>query len=190
MLLIATSNLSEAAVGYCTMDGDTAGGLSPIAGIDKSTILKINRQIAEEGIALFGAASQARVRLEGMKYVVAQEPTAELRPGGEQTDEKDLMPYPLLDEIRRRLLTGLLPQEIVASLVADLQAHAILQEYPHLQNLSAAEIERFVARFITLFQRSQWKRERFATGFHIQPDDVAPKAGCTVPNLADSLLKL
>ena len=190
MLLIATSNLSEAAVGYCTMDGDTAGGLSPIAGIDKSTILKINRQIAEEGIALFGAASQARVRLEGMKYVVAQEPTAELRPGGEQTDEKDLMPYPLLDEIRRRLLTGLLPQEIVASLVADLQAHAILQEYPHLQHLSAADIERFVARFITLFQRSQWKRERFATGFHIQPDDVAPKAGCTFPILADSLLKL
>ncbi|MDB4791859.1 NAD(+) synthase, partial [Akkermansiaceae bacterium] len=34
-LLLATSNRSEAAVGYATMDGDTSGGLSPIAGIDK-----------------------------------------------------------------------------------------------------------------------------------------------------------
>src|SRR5690606_27927409 len=30
-LLLATSNRSEAAVGYATMDGDTAGGLSPIS---------------------------------------------------------------------------------------------------------------------------------------------------------------
>jgi NAD+ synthase (glutamine-hydrolysing) len=35
-LLLATSNRSEAAVGYATMDGDTSGGLSPIAGIDKA----------------------------------------------------------------------------------------------------------------------------------------------------------
>ncbi|MEM9492038.1 MAG: nitrilase-related carbon-nitrogen hydrolase, partial [Myxococcota bacterium] len=35
-LLLATSNRSEAAVGYTTMDGDTCGGLSPIAGIDKA----------------------------------------------------------------------------------------------------------------------------------------------------------
>ena len=35
-LLASTSNRSEAAVGYATMDGDTSGGLSPIAGIDKA----------------------------------------------------------------------------------------------------------------------------------------------------------
>ena len=35
-MLVATSNRSEAAVGYATMDGDTAGGFSPIAGIDKA----------------------------------------------------------------------------------------------------------------------------------------------------------
>ncbi len=35
-LLIATSNRSEAAVGYATMDGDTCGGISPIAGIDNA----------------------------------------------------------------------------------------------------------------------------------------------------------
>ena len=35
-LLLTTSNRSEAAVGYATMDGDTCGGLAPIAGIDKA----------------------------------------------------------------------------------------------------------------------------------------------------------
>src|SRR5262249_20104906 len=38
-LLLTTSNRSEAAVGYATMDGDTCGGLAPIAGIDKAFIL-------------------------------------------------------------------------------------------------------------------------------------------------------
>jgi NAD+ synthase (glutamine-hydrolysing) len=31
-LLVATSNRSEAAVGYATMDGDTSGGIAPLAG--------------------------------------------------------------------------------------------------------------------------------------------------------------
>jgi len=35
-LLLATCNRSEAAVGYATMDGDTCGGIGPIAGIDKA----------------------------------------------------------------------------------------------------------------------------------------------------------
>ena len=35
-MLVATSNRSEVAVGYATMDGDTAGGIAPIAGIDKA----------------------------------------------------------------------------------------------------------------------------------------------------------
>ncbi|GAA4585766.1 hypothetical protein GCM10023107_01740 [Actinoplanes octamycinicus] len=34
-LLLATSNRSEAAVGYATMDGDTSGGLSPVGGLIK-----------------------------------------------------------------------------------------------------------------------------------------------------------
>ena len=37
-LLLATSNRSEASVGYATMDGDTSGSISPISGIDKSFI--------------------------------------------------------------------------------------------------------------------------------------------------------
>ena len=39
-LLLSTSNRSEVALGYATMDGDTAGGLSPVGGIDKYFLRK------------------------------------------------------------------------------------------------------------------------------------------------------
>ena len=37
-LLLVTSNKSEAAVGYTTMDGDSSGGLAPIADVPKSLV--------------------------------------------------------------------------------------------------------------------------------------------------------
>ena len=48
-LLLSTSNRSEAAVGYATMDGDTCGGLSPIAGIDKAFLLDWLRWLETDG---------------------------------------------------------------------------------------------------------------------------------------------
>ena len=184
-LLMATSNLSEAAVGYCTMDGDTAGGVSPIAGIGKSNILKINRYITAQGIALDGF--DQRFKVPAMSFIVAQAPTAELRPGGEQTDEKDLMPYPLLDTIRQLFaLKRLMPAQIIDELIAgkDEKYKAVTTDL----NLTDADITRFVNRFFALFRRNQWKRERFATGFHIEKDDCSPSSFMRFPVLSDSLL--
>ena len=48
-LLLATSNRSEAAVGYATMDGDTSGGLSPLAGIDKAWLRQWLRWLEKSG---------------------------------------------------------------------------------------------------------------------------------------------
>ncbi len=39
----------EAAVGYATMDGDTSGGLSPIAGIDKAFLRQWLAWLEKEG---------------------------------------------------------------------------------------------------------------------------------------------
>lgn len=184
-LLIATSNLSEAAVGYCTMDGDTAGGLSPIAGIDKSTILKINSHIMHHGIGLDGF--EQKFKVPAMSYIVAQAPTAELRPGGEQTDEKDLMPYPLLDTIRQLFTCdNLLPEEIIATLKVgkEEQYRSVTLD---LGVSTDEDIERCVRRFFALFQRNQWKRERYATGFHIEKDDASPKSYLRFPVLSASL---
>ena len=49
--LLSTSNRSEAAVGYATMDGDTSGGLTPIAGIDKAFLLRWLRWLETQGPA-------------------------------------------------------------------------------------------------------------------------------------------
>ena len=94
-LLLATSNRSEAAVGYATMDGDTCGGLSPIAGIDKAFLLQWLRWLETEG-------PSGLHPIPALAAVTHAPPTAELRPSeAHQTDEDDLMPYKVLDAIER-----------------------------------------------------------------------------------------
>ena len=94
-LLISTSNRSESAVGYATMDGDTSGGLSPIAGIDKAFLLQWLKWMETDGPLGIGPIPE-------LNSVNVQQPTAELRPPeSKQTDEGDLMPYEILDHIER-----------------------------------------------------------------------------------------
>jgi NAD+ synthase (glutamine-hydrolysing) len=94
-LLLTTSNRSEAAVGYATMDGDTCGGLAPIAGIDKAFLLDWLKWMESTGPDGIGSLPQ-------LAAVNRLRPTAELRPAAaDQTDEADLMPYRVLDAIER-----------------------------------------------------------------------------------------
>ncbi|HYO24408.1 MAG TPA: NAD(+) synthase, partial [Lacipirellulaceae bacterium] len=74
-LLLTTSNRSEAAVGYATMDGDTCGGLGPIAGIDKTFLRQWLRWMEQTGPAGVGP-------LAALSAITVQAPTAELRPAG------------------------------------------------------------------------------------------------------------
>ncbi len=178
-LLIATSNLSEASVGYCTMDGDTSGVVSPIAGISKSRILRMNRYLLENGLKLQDNKefSFDNLKIQAMAGIVAQAPTAELRPV-EQTDEKDLMPYPLLDEIRRLTQTlHLTPKEVFIELIRS--------DFHEKYNESF--LYNAVKRYYRLYTRNQWKRERFAVGFHIEGDSADPKAFRRFPVLSSCL---
>ena len=107
-LLLSTSNRSEAAVGYATMDGDTCGGLSPIAGIDKAFLRRWLVWMERHGPEGLGP-------LPALAKVNQQQPTAELRPpAAGQTDEDDLMPYEVLDEIERAAIRDkLTPVEVL-----------------------------------------------------------------------------
>ena len=109
-LLLTTSNRSEAAVGYATMDGDTCGGLAPIAGIDKAFLLDWLKWMETTGPAGIGP-------LPSLAAVNEQQPTAELRPpGSDQTDEGDLMPYRVLDAIERAAIRDkLMPVEVLGA---------------------------------------------------------------------------
>jgi NAD+ synthase (glutamine-hydrolysing) len=166
-LLLSTSNRSEAAVGYATMDGDTSGGLSPIAGIDKAFLREWLREFETHGSA--GVAPVAALNL-----VNVQQPTAELRPSEyEQTDEGDLMPYPVLDHIERLgIRDKLSPAEILETLC---------REYTRYSSRQLAE---WVGRFFRLWSRNQWKRERYAPSFHVDDKNLDPRTWCRFPILS------
>jgi NAD+ synthase (glutamine-hydrolysing) len=167
-LLLSTSNRSEAAVGYTTMDGDSSGGLSPLGGIDKAylrTWLVWLEQIGPEGIGNYPS----------LRFVNAQQPTAELRPlNDKQTDEGDLMPYVVLDKIERFAIRDkMLPEEVVSAL-----------EQTFNGSYSRASLESWTVKFFKLWSASQWKRERYAPSFHLDDENLDPKTWCRFPILS------
>ncbi len=166
-LLLATSNRSEAAVGYATMDGDTCGGLSPIAGIDKAFLrqwLRWLESIGPEGLGPIPA----------LHLVNQQQPTAELRPTtSHQTDEEDLMPYDLLDAIEDQAIGGKkTPVEVFQVMRVEFPQH------------TPAQLGAWVERFFKLWCRSQWKRERYAPAFHVDDKNLDPRSWCRFPILS------
>ena len=166
-LLLATSNRSEAAVGYATMDGDTAGGLSPIAGIDKAFIRRWLVWLRDEGPVSIG-------NIPELSVVTSQVPTAELRPAAaKQTDESDLMPYELLDAIERAAIRDKRsPLDVLVLMRAG------------FGNYSIAQLATWVERFFRLWARNQWKRERYAPSFHVDDANLDPKTWCRFPILS------
>jgi len=166
-LLLATSNRSEAAVGYATMDGDTSGGLSPIAGIDKAFLRAWLRWMEAEGTVELGAVS-------ALGCVNVQQPTAELRPQEMgQTDEDDLMPYPVLDAIERLAIRD---KYTPVSVYTQMRS-----AYP---DAAPSTVGRWVSRFFQLWCRNQWKRERYAPGFHVDDKNLDPRTWCRFPILS------
>lgn len=161
-LLITTSNRSEASVGYCTMDGDTAGSISPIAGVDKDFVKKWLRW------------AETELGYTALRHVNALQPTAELRPlEDNQTDERDLMPYTLLNRIERlAFYDRLSPKQVLATLDTEETG------FDHEQ------LKTYVRRFYSLWSRNQWKRERYAPSFHLDDYNVDPRSWLRFPILS------
>ncbi|WP_281614202.1 NAD(+) synthase [Flammeovirga sp. SubArs3] len=166
-LLLSTSNRSEAAVGYATMDGDTSGGLSPIAGIDKNYLRSWLRWMETNGL-------DNKWNIPALKFVNEQQPTAELRPkDSKQTDEADLMPYDILEEIEKLAIRDKKsPKECQLFLSAN---------HPEA---SQETINAWITKFFRLWSRNQWKRERYAPSFHLDDKNLDPKTWCRFPILS------
>jgi NAD+ synthase (glutamine-hydrolysing) len=136
-LLLTTGNKSEISVGYCTLYGDTNGGLGLIGDLYKTEVFALSRHVNEAaGREVIPAA------------IIDKEPSAELAP--DQRDTDSLPPYPVLDEILKLLIEGgrLAPAEL---------AHATrfvgaLRARP--------EGEALVARVRGLIARNEYKRRQ------------------------------
>ena len=84
-LVLACGNRSEAAMGYCTLYGDTCGGLMPIGNVYKSKLFDLARWLNTRG------------KIVLPEEVINRAPSAELSEG--QKDEDSLPPYDVLDGI-------------------------------------------------------------------------------------------
>lgn len=92
-LLLTTGNKSEISVGYCTLYGDTNGGLGLIGDLYKTEVFALSRHVNEY-------AGRELIP----QTIIDKEPSAELAPG--QRDVDSLPPYPVLDEVLKLLIEG------------------------------------------------------------------------------------
>ncbi len=90
-LVLATGNKSELSVGYCTLYGDTVGGLAVLGDVYKGDVYALARH-----------ANRERQRIP--QRTLEKPPSAELAPG--QLDSDDLPPYDVLDGVLRQAIEG------------------------------------------------------------------------------------
>ncbi|HVQ38094.1 MAG TPA: NAD+ synthase [Pyrinomonadaceae bacterium] len=100
-LLLSTGNKSELALGYCTLYGDTNGGLAVIGDLLKTEVYSLATQL-----------NHSRELIP--KAIIEKRPSAELAP--DQFDDQSLPPYDRLDPILRMYFEQkATPEEIIAA---------------------------------------------------------------------------
>ncbi|MDX6270844.1 MAG: hypothetical protein QOD28_2067, partial [Acidobacteriota bacterium] len=100
-LLLSTGNKSELALGYCTLYGDTNGGLAVLGDVLKTEVWALSRHVNREREIIPHA-------------IIEKRPSAELAPG--QFDDQSLPPYDKLDPILKLYFERkATPEEIVAA---------------------------------------------------------------------------
>ncbi len=130
-IVIATGNKSEMSVGYSTLYGDMVGGFAVLKDVLKTKVYELS----------YYRNSISKVIPD---RVLTKPPSAELRPN--QTDETELLPYPILDQI--------------------------IQFYVE-QDLTVEEIvklgfkEKDVKKIINLIDKNEYKRRQAPIGIKI-----------------------
>jgi len=136
-LLLTTGNKSEISVGYCTLYGDTNGGLGLIGDLYKTEVFALCRHINEmAGREIIPVA------------IIDKPPSAELAPGQKDTDS--LPPYEVLDELLKVLIEGkLLAREERATAQTE------------MTRLNSTEDGRnLIARIKKMIARNEYKRRQ------------------------------
>lgn len=100
-LLLSTGNKSELALGYCTLYGDTNGGLAVIGDVLKTEVYALARHFNRAGENI-------------PNEIIDKRPSAELAP--DQFDDQSLPPYDQLDPILKLYFEQkATPEEIIAA---------------------------------------------------------------------------
>ncbi|WP_019868571.1 NAD+ synthase [Methylovulum miyakonense] len=145
-LVLTTGNKSEISVGYCTLYGDTNGGLSPIGDLYKTEVYRLSAHI-----------NQRAGREIIPETILSKEPSAELAP--DQKDTDSLPPYEVLDEVLKILIEGdQLPQPEFQ------QARDFVANYR-----STAAGETVYQRVAGMIARNEYKRRQAPPIIRVRP---------------------
>ena len=155
-LFLQTSNMSEKAVGYATIGGDTEGALSVIANVPKTVVNYLLDYLLET------------TGSEGIRLTLKKPASAEL--ADNQEDEKDLMPFPVLDACFA-LYAGekMAPDEVAVALRA---------MFP---DEDAARIEAWSTKFARLFVASIYKWVQAPISLHVGNLDLERERALQLP---------
>ncbi|UWQ17607.1 NAD+ synthase [Jannaschia sp. M317] len=150
-MLLTTGNKSEVAVGYATIYGDMSGGYNPVKDLYKTDLFEVcrwrNANTADWFKGPKGEVMPVRV--------IDKPPSAELRE--DQKDEDSLPPYPVLDDILKRLIDEeqSVEQAVAAGHDRDVVKHVerlvYLSEYKRFQSAPGARLS----------QRAFWLDRRY-----------------------------
>jgi NAD+ synthetase len=123
-LLLTSGNISELAVGYCTLYGDMCGGLAVISDVPKTFVYRLARYINRDRIVI-------------PESTITKPPSAELRPNQKDTDS--LPPYEVLDAIveayveRHLDIDAICEMGIDPAIVVDVVRRIDMSEYKRRQ---------------------------------------------------------
>jgi NAD+ synthase (glutamine-hydrolysing) len=155
-LFLQTSNMSEKAVGYVTIGGDGEGALSVIANVPKTVVNYVIDWLYE------------KTKWEGIRLTLLKPATAEL--ADDQEDERDLMPFPVLDACFA-LFVG--EKMTMAEVTQALEI--MFPDHPPKQ------LEQWGARFATLFSESIYKWVQAPISLHVGNLDLERERALQLP---------
>jgi NAD+ synthase (glutamine-hydrolysing) len=155
-LFLQTSNMSEKAVGYATIGGDMEGALSVIANVPKTVVNYILDYLLET------------TGSEGIRLTLIKPASAEL--ADDQEDEKDLMPFRVLDTCFA-LYAGekMSPDEV---------AQVMRAQFP---DEDPARLDAWTAKFARAFTASIYKWVQTPLSLHVGNLDLERERALQLP---------
>lgn len=168
-LWLQTSNMSEKAVGYTTVGGDMMGGLSLIANLPKTVVIEFIRWYFE------------RLGLEVLRDLLASKASAELEKG--QEDERDLMPFPVLDALFALFVGEKMTIHEVRAVVSQMWSADELVAMD--RTYTSDRMDEWVKRFVRLFFASIFKWVQCPLSIHLGTLDLERERALQLPVAQD-----
>ncbi len=160
---LQTGNMSEKAVGYTTIGGDMMGAFSLLGNVPKTVVIELIKYLNE-----------TKFHLEALDRLIASTASAEL--AADQADERDLMPFPVLDACYALFVGEKMTPEEVHYILAEM-----FPEYCGKQKLAE-----WVDLFVKKFQQSIFKWVQAPMSVHLGSLDLDRERALQLPVVQSS----